>query len=92
MKSLADDLEVKNERLKRHEKVQLINSSKGIDYWLFAVVLLSIVCLLFLVTVVVKYMKCRLKTPFLLSFCVMIENLVRQYRLTINSSSGCDKK
>ena len=55
MKSLVDDLVVTCDRIADTPKSAVINPSDGINYWLIAVVLLSVACLLLLVVIVVNY-------------------------------------
>ena len=66
MKSLTDDIVVTCQDTTETPKSTRINHSDGINYCL--IVLLSIACLLFLVTIAVKYyMKYRSAVPCLLS-------------------------
>ena len=55
MKSLADDVVVTYDEIVDTPKSAVINPSDGINYWLIAVILLAMGCLLFLVFIVVKY-------------------------------------
>ena len=55
MKSLVDDLVVTCDRIADTPKSAVINPSDGINYWLIAVALSSVACLLLLVVIVVNY-------------------------------------
>ena len=55
MKSLVDDLVVTRDKIEDTLKSVLTNHNGAINYWLIAVVLLSIAYLLLLVAIIVKY-------------------------------------
>ena len=69
MKSLANDLINTCDEIVDTPNNIAINLNNGINYWLFTVVLLAIVCLLLLLAIVVKhYMKGGLAILWLLSY------------------------
>ena len=69
IKSLNGDLVVICDKTGNTLESVVINSSDGISYWLIAVVLLAITCLLLLVAIIVKdCMKSGLTIPCLLSY------------------------
>ena len=55
MKSLFDDLAVTSDEIVDAAETAPINPSNGTNYWLIAVVLLALACLLLLVTIGVNY-------------------------------------
>ena len=57
IKSINDDLVVTCEEIVDTQESAPVNPSGGIKYWLIAVILSSIACLLLLVAIVVKYYK-----------------------------------
>ena len=66
MKVLIDDLVVKCNETEDIPERASINPSNGISYWLIAVVLLPIKCVLSPDTIIVEYcMKCGLRIPCL---------------------------
>ena len=67
VKSLVDDLVVTCDQFENIPESAVINPSNGINYWLLAVVLLAITCILLLVVKIVKYyMKPELTISYLL--------------------------
>lgn len=69
MKNLINDLAVICNEIEDTPESGLINHCDGINYWVIAVVLLSVACLLLLVVIIVNYyLKCGLTNPCFSSY------------------------